>query len=247
MINELLFMVVILLSNIIQGITGFAGTILAMPFSIKLVGMDVAVPVLNMLGVWSGIYVLIGNHRSVNRRELLKILMVMGPSLVVGLIIRQLLQHDAGLLYLLLGVIVLFISFRGGLGLYLEYSGRGKFFHKNEICLNLILVLSGVVHGMYVCGGPLLIAYLAEKIHEKAEFRATISTVWIFLNGIIFVSQLTNGMWNIHNVRIQLYSALPLVAGMFIGSVLSKKMSQKFFMVLTYILLFIAGISLFFK
>ena len=33
--NYLLFYIVILLSNIIQGITGFAGTILAMPFPLS--------------------------------------------------------------------------------------------------------------------------------------------------------------------------------------------------------------------
>ena len=31
--SEILFYIVIFLANIIQGITGFAGTILAMPFS----------------------------------------------------------------------------------------------------------------------------------------------------------------------------------------------------------------------
>jgi uncharacterized membrane protein YfcA len=100
---------------------------------------------------------------------------------------------------------------------------------------------------MYVCGGPFLIAYLAQRIDRKEEFRATISTVWIFLNGIIFVSQIVNGMWNSNNLRIQFISIPPLIIGMFIGSVLSKRMSQRFFMVLTYVLLFVAGASLFFK
>ena len=36
MLNEILFLVVIFLSNIIQCITGFAGTVLAMPFSVML-------------------------------------------------------------------------------------------------------------------------------------------------------------------------------------------------------------------
>ena len=44
--KEALFYLVVLAANIIQGITGFAGTILAMPFSVRLVGMDVAVHLL---------------------------------------------------------------------------------------------------------------------------------------------------------------------------------------------------------
>ena len=38
MMNYILFLLVILLTNIIQGITGFAGTILAMPPGLMLVG-----------------------------------------------------------------------------------------------------------------------------------------------------------------------------------------------------------------
>ena len=54
MMNYILFLLVILLTNIIQGITGFAGTILAMPPGLMLVGDPVAKPVLNVLGLLSG-------------------------------------------------------------------------------------------------------------------------------------------------------------------------------------------------
>ena len=68
--SEILFYIVIFLANIIQGITGFAGTILAMPFSIHLVGYSVAKPVLNVLGIIAGIYVVVGGYKNVNIREL---------------------------------------------------------------------------------------------------------------------------------------------------------------------------------
>ena len=49
--NTVLFYIIIFLTNVIQGITGFAGTILAMPPSLILVGYDVAKPILNVLGI----------------------------------------------------------------------------------------------------------------------------------------------------------------------------------------------------
>ena len=63
MMNYILFLLVILLTNIIQGITGFAGTILAMPPGLMLVGYPVAKPVLNVLGLLSGIMSLPGITR----------------------------------------------------------------------------------------------------------------------------------------------------------------------------------------
>ena len=55
MMNLVCFYLVIFLSNIIHGITGFAGTILAMPFGLMLVGYATAKPVMNVLGLLSGI------------------------------------------------------------------------------------------------------------------------------------------------------------------------------------------------
>ena len=75
--NQILFYIVILLTNIIHGITGFAGTILAMPPSLMLVGYDIAKPILNVLAIFSGVYVFVGNYKNINWKELGKIVVVM--------------------------------------------------------------------------------------------------------------------------------------------------------------------------
>ena len=87
--SELLFYVVIFLANIIQGITGFAGTILAMPFSIHLVGYGVAKPVLNVLGIIAGIYVVAGGYKNINRKQLKRVTLYMGIGIVAGVLLRR--------------------------------------------------------------------------------------------------------------------------------------------------------------
>ena len=260
--DHALFYIVILLANIIQGITGFAGTILAMPFSIKLVGMDTAVPVLNVLGLLSGIYVFAGNYRHVDKKELLRVAAVMVPTLLIGMWVRGRLAQSPRLLYVILGVLVVVIGAAGlistlgkrtaenggkgpqnGCGMPCPYTASPA---ENALQLAL-LTAAGLVHGMFVCGGPLLIAYLAKRIKDKTVFRATISTVWIFLNGIMLVTQIAAGQWNAQLLKVQLISVPFLLAGMFIGSVLYKRMSQRVFMMITYVLLLVAGATLFFK
>jgi uncharacterized membrane protein YfcA len=118
---------------------------------------------------------------------------------------------------------------------------------EHGILMFLLLFAAGIVHGMFVCGGPLLIGYLTKKLPEKATFRATISTTWIFLNGLILISQIIQGMWSVELLKTTAVSLPFLFGGMFTGGLLYKRMSQSFFVVLTYILLFIAGLSLFFK
>ncbi len=241
--NEFLFYLVILLSNIIQGITGFAGTILAMPASLKLVGIGTAVPVLNLLGLLSGIYVCAGNRKSVDKKVLGKVVLVMGAAVVAGLFIRKLLASNVQLLYFILGCIVVTTAISGLVKVY----GNRPEKKIGEPFLIALLVTAGIVHGMYVCGGPLLIAYMTRKLPEKSAFRATLSTIWIFLNGMILISHIINGNFTPNVIRSSLISVPFLLAGMFLGSVLYKKMSQGLFVKLTYVLLLISGISLFFK
>lgn len=254
--NELLFYLVILLSNIIQGITGFAGTILAMPFSVRLVGMDTAVPVLNLLGLLSGIYVFAGNYKKVNWRILRHIVIVMGLSLVAGIQIKIILSGNPRLLYLILGTVVLTIAVTGlcktAIASRTKQSANKHVYSRTvkllrEIALTALLIAAGIVHGMYVCGGPLLISYLTRKLPEKNAFRATISTVWIFLNGMLLFSHILSGYWTPSAIRSGAVSIPFLLGSMFIGGRLYRHMSQEFFIFLTYVLLLIAGLTLFFK
>ena len=110
-----------------------------------------------------------------------------------------------------------------------------------------LLLGSGIIHGMFVSGGPLLIAYLTKKIKDKDQFRATISTVWILLNGIIFATDCINGVYTKPLLLTQGIAIPFMCAGVAIGGFLYKHMSQKVFVILTYILLIISGVSLFFK
>lgn len=251
--KEILFYLVVLLTNVIQGISGFAGTVIAMPFSLRLVGMDVAVPVLNVLGLLSGIYVFAGNRKHVDGQVIKRVLTVMVPAVVAGILVRRWLSGHPGILYTVLGIVVTATALFGLWKTLLKKKDGAEGTQapaekpQNSAIGILILAASGLVHGMFVCGGPLLISYLAVRLKDKTAFRATISTVWIILNGIILVSQVLTGAWNLDLLRVQLISVPFLLAGMLLGSVLYKRMSQRAFTILTYVLLLTAGLSLFFK
>ena len=271
------FFLVILLSNIIQGITGFAGTILAMPPSLMLVGYDTAKPVLNVLGLLSGIYVFAGHRKHVCWGELKKIVAVMAAGIVGGIFLKGFFAGRERALYALLGLFVVCLSLQGLHKLWRDWLGtqedaaagaeaaaeakaaagakaaeakaaaEGKAAGPDKAGLYLLLGLAGIVHGIFVSGGPLLIGYLTKRIQDKVSFRATISTVWVVLNTIILLDDIRSGLWNPELVKIQVASIPFLLAGMAVGSRLYAKMSQRLFMLITYLLLFVSGISLLIK
>lgn len=231
-----LFFVVILLSHIIHGITGFAGTLLAMPFAIELVGIDVARPVLNVLAIFSGFYVLVNNYKYVNHKELRKIVLIMLVGIFSGIYIKFLFVGNERVLMIFLGIFIIYLSIKG---LFIK---KKEYKETSAIKSNALLVFAGIVHGIFVAGGPILIGYLSEKIKDKTVFRATISTVWIFLNTVILADDIRMGLWDGELLKILAIGTPILFGGMFIGTKLYHKMNQETFMKITYILLFIAGV-----
>lgn len=264
-LQDLCFYLVILLANIVQGITGFAGTILAMPFALMLVGYDVAKPILNVLGFLSGVYVFLGNREKVNWGELKKIVAVMSCGILLGISVKELFAQSQEVLNILLGFFIIFLGLKGLKQCFqkpedaLESSAEAISSTAEENPMEgspsldatpekkplpWLLLFAGLVHGIFVSGGPLLIGYLSKIIPDKMAFRATISSVWIFLNAIIFFDDFRNGLWNTALIQQQIIAIPFLFVGMFLGTKLCKKMSQELFLKITYGLLVIAGCSL---
>ena len=89
-----LFLLTVLLSNTIQVITGCAGAMLAMPVSIRLIGLEPARSILNIVTMASSVYVVFCRWRSIDIRELLKMLGLMGIGLVIGIWLLDILELD---------------------------------------------------------------------------------------------------------------------------------------------------------
>ena len=242
MLKSVLFYLVVFLSNIIQCITGFAGTVLAMPFSVMLVGFGTAKPILNILGLAVSLGVVVRNYKSVDKHELLKIIFFMGIGMVAGMFIAPHVTSHPHLLYFILGIIV--ISFA-------VYNAI-LFAKKKERQLNrpvsiIILLSAGLVHGLFVCGGPLLVTYASSKIKDTKKFRATLSASWIILNSIILFGDISAGLVTVKLLPKLAICVVILVLSVFIGEKIAKKLPKKYFMIMSYLLMFYSGASLSFK
>jgi uncharacterized membrane protein YfcA len=241
-LNELFFLAIIFLSNVIQGITGFAGTLLAMPFSMFLVSIGTAKAVMNLLGVSSGLQICLTSWSDVKKPILFRILGLMIPGMLAGYVTVGFLQQYESIQLLILGVFIFLI------GLLNLCSGRLKLrLVGGEAMLTAVLVLAGYFHGMFVCGGALLVVYMTKRTPNKNEFRATISAIWLILNAINFFEHLLNGYFDSRTIELSAI-AIPLVlVSVHLGGALLHRMSQTFFVRLTNVLLVLSGLSLILK
>ena len=236
----LLFYLVIFLSNIIQCITGFAGTVLAMPFSIMLVGYATAKPILNVLGLAASIGVLASHYKDVDKREFFKIIVVMGVGIGGGMFISPHITANPDWIHKILGAVVVFFAIYNAI-LFFKKKDKAP----NKVLSVLLLVGAGLIHGLFVCGGPLLVTYASGKIKDTRRFRATLSAVWVVLNTIILFADIKDGYFNPQIIPNLTICMALLIVALAVGEKLAKKMSKNVFMIISYFLMFDSGISLF--
>lgn len=265
-IRIFLFLLVVLFANIMQTITGFAGTVLAMPFSIILIGSDLSRLILNILGLLASLGVAVINFKSINWKEVIKICVIMLVGMVAGYLILGYAQISKQILLIILAAFVLLFTVIGCYTTFIKKEKvqdapvvsengevqQGEVTFKEpiykEILLYAILVVSGVVHGMYVCGGPLLIIYATKKLKGKDEFRSTLSFVWVVLNIVNLVRDIIAGNFailnSIESIAALVMAIFLLTAAIAIGTLLARRMDKKKFMIVTYVLMAISAISL---
>lgn len=233
-LQEFLFLLVVFIANTVESMTGFAGTLLAMPASMQLIGVDEAKTVLNVISLLCCIWITISCYKDTNWKELFKITIFMMLGMIVGIVLFDFVP--VSILLKFYALLIIFIAL-------------WKFFAKKEFNLSRnfllwIVVMAGVVHGLFLSGGSLLVIYAAIALKTKKEFRATLAPLWVILDSFLFLNQVRLGHLNETTIPLILWSIIPLSLGIMLGIKLFTKINHQNFLKLTYILLFISGISL---
>lgn len=231
MFADILFVIILMLANIIQAITGFAGGPLAMPPCIALVGLNDAKAAITLIFLVSTAAVTFMNIKLINAKKLAIMIVFMIVGMIPGLWLFDKLPQKT--LMIVYGVIVVLIGF-------------WKMFAKGNTDLSkpwnyVALVVAGCMQGMFTSGGPFLVLYATGAMKDKKEFRATVSAVWVVLNIYLCSNMYRHGMYNGHAINLTLYSAIPVAVGIVIGNLINKKIKQETFLKLVYILLILSG------
>lgn len=232
--EKALFLAAFFFAYTVQAITGFAGNIFAMPVGTTLLGLESTVSILNAMGFFACGLLTALNIKSVNWRELGKILGVMIVFMVLGIWLDTLVPLH--ILLKIYGVIIVIIGIKN-----LAVPQQKLM---PEWALWIILALAGLIQGMFVSGGALLVIYAVQKLRDQQQFRITLSAVWTVLNLIYAGIAFQQGHFTGDVVQIIVFCVPLAVLATFLGSKLQKKISQERFLKLTYVLLLCVGVIL---
>ncbi|ONI38819.1 hypothetical protein AN639_06970 [Candidatus Epulonipiscium fishelsonii] len=236
MINQILFIIVVIVSNVIQVLTGFAGTMLAMPASMQLIGINEARAVLNAVALVLFIIVAVQNYKYVNKKEVVKITALMLLGMGVGIYLLQIMP--TGILLDIYAILIICIALK-------------KMFIQKEMPLPnfimiLVIFLAGIIHGIFNSGGSLLVIYAVTVLKDKNDFRATLAVIWVILNSSLLITHAQQGLFTSQVCILTVISILTAILSIKIGNKLHNKINQQVFLKITYVLLLISGLMLIF-
>ncbi len=195
---------ILLAAYFIRGITGFGSGLIAVPLLALFLPLQFVVPVVLLLDFTASL-VLGGLH--FKRVQWGEVGALMPFSLVgVALGTSLLVKLPQGPMLIVLAVFIFAFAVRSVLNLHGDKP-------VSRLWAVPASLTGGTVGGLFGTGGPPYVIYLAHRIRDKGELRATLSAVF-FIEGLTrIVSFLIVGLLMSTQVWIAFVAALPLVLG----------------------------------
>lgn len=224
----------------VQGATGFGAGIVSLSLSALVFPLDQLLPTFIPLALTIAITLSFKERRHLAAGTLLKkVIPVVLPSAAVGLVIFasldvQTLLPFFGVLALGLGVFELLKTFRR------EQRAR----ETSPLVDNGLLVVGGVAHGMFASGGPLIALTLTRLVPDKRAFRATVSGMWVLLNGAMLATYLWRGLLTTSTLRLSALLLPALIGGLVLGEVVIRRLPELWFRRVVLAIVSLAGASL---
>lgn len=229
--KEFLFVIIQVIANIIQSVTGFAGGPIAIPPSMALVGVENAKASITFILLIVTAIVTVQNIKYINFKKLGIMLFFMIIGMIPGVWLFD--KLTTKILMIIYGTVVVLI-------------GVDKLLRKNTKDLKspwnyIALLFAGLMQGMFTSGGPFIALYATTALKDKKEFRATVTPVWTVLNIYLCTNMFRQGFYSDYVVKITGLAIIPVLGAIFIGNKIAAKIEQKTFLKLVYVLLIISG------
>ena len=237
-LKETITGIVILCTNLLEGITGFGSAVLALPFLNITIGLHTAVKLLCFFGWAIPVYIICRSFRCINLPAFWRVIMWCGPGVPVGLLLFGVLPAE--ILCIILGAFMVAIGINGtrppkANAITPEEAGKSPL-------LRACLFFGGIIQGAFGTGGPFVVIYAAKALPDKSLFRVTLSLLWLTVNSIRLAVWGIRGelsdpaLWKLGLICLPFWAA-----GVLLGDWLHNKVSEETFRRIVYILLAVSG------
>jgi uncharacterized membrane protein YfcA len=227
---------IIVFAYTVFGLTGFGSTITAMPMLVLVIPLRMAVPLMLVFDLASGLLLGLKNRRFIERREALRLIPFMLGGMAVGVL--ALVKVPERALLVVLGVFIL---------CYAAWSllVRGKPQPLAGAWAAPFGAVGGIFTALFGAGGPFYTIYLTRRLPDKLVLRATISGVLFFSAVARLVLFSSAGLYRQASLPLLAAVLLPCaLGGLYLGNRLHQRLPAERIRQAIWVVLIAGGASL---
>jgi len=221
---------------IIKGMCGFANTLIfssIMSFTSNNINIT---PTELLLGYPSNIFIAYKQRKCLSARIWLPLSLLVIAGIIPGAIFLQMVNSQY--LKIFFGLSIVSIS--------LEMFSRERQKEKkksSKFVLTIIGIISGILCGLFGIGA-FLAAYISRTTDNQNDFKGNLCIVFLIENTFRIILYIVTGIINLNILKDALLLIPFMAIGLYIGTVLSNKTSEKVIKKVVIILLMCSGVSL---
>lgn len=233
----ILSIIIIFLSYMVKGLTGFGSGLVAIPLLAFIFPLKFIVPVLGLLSYSGTVMQSLSLKKHAQWRDIWPLI----PFSLSGIIIALwlLVNINASTLTLALGVFIMLYAIYSLMPIKNITGGR-KWAAVAGSC-------GGFVGALFGTGGPFYVIYLNMRELDRTQFRATISMIFLIDGAFRVTGYASSGLYNAQVLWLVMLLFPVLLIAMYAGNHLHIKINQVLFNRIINIMLLLSGAMLIFK
>lgn len=211
----------------VRSTLGFGEALIAVPFFLLFLPVDVAVPLAVMLSIVIALVVVIQDHKKIHFHSAKWLIIYAVLGLPLGILILT--YANETFVKTGLGILIILYS------LYSLYFTKNKALEEdNKFWLFVCGFLSGVFGGAYGLNGPPLVVYGNLRQWTAKHFRATLQAYFLPVSLLSVVGYYSKGLITTEVNIYFLYSLITTIPAIFLGRYLNHKLKDGAFFKYVY-------------
>ena len=219
----------------IESIFGFGGTIIFLGISGFFFDFNSLLKLAMIVGLSSGLAVLIQSYKYVSLKHLIKILIYTIPGALIGTYFISYFASD-----ILIKIFALILIIYGCFNLFFPDIRFPQFLK------NFFVILGGFIQGIYTIGGPFVLMGYKDYFSSKQELRSTMAGYFFIINSLRAIFFVFLGGSYLEIVKIYYPIALLVMLSVWLGYFIHKQIPEILFKRLIIIAITLIGVLILF-
>ena len=219
----------------IESIFGFGGTIIFLGISGFFFDFNSLLKLAMIVGLSSGLAVLIQSYKYVSLKHLIKILIYTIPGALIGTYFISYFASD-----ILIKIFAIILIIYGCFNLFFPDIRFPQFLK------NFFVILGGFIQGIYTIGGPFVLMGYKDYFSSKQELRSTMAGYFFIINSLRAIFFVFLGGSYLEIVKMYYPIALLVMLSVWLGYFIHKQIPEILFKKLIIIAITLIGVLILF-